>query len=476
MITNSPGSPAPPSWFSRWSWVLGCMAFAMQAARASALCLGLLAAMFPLGETHAQSGKDLYGADIYWNATPNDVNNLLKTMKQQTDANFQMDVRTLREINEDPEQNPVLFRSGHYRFSYSAAEREKLRKYLLNGGMIIYNTGLGSKPFYDSVVEELKQVFPEQPLQKLAPDHPIFHSHYDLDRVEYTPAVAASGFRGNEPWFDGVEVNCRVVALVSRWCMAVGWQGEVKGEWQAYKSDSAFKLGVNILSYASAMRAWAKNAAQSMRFVDKLKSYSDTVSVAQVMYDGIWKTRHAGLSVMLQTFNARTGIPVKFALKELRLSDPAIFNAPVLYMTGHESFELKPEEKVALKKFLENGGFLFAEACCGRKGFDKSFRDLMRTVIPERPLERIPVGAPLFKEPNTITAVGVTPTLMQESGQARAEPTLFGIQINANYGVIYSPYGLSGGWEMSQSPYARGVNDVSATQIGQNVMLYSVTH
>ena len=29
---------------------------------------------------------------------------------------------------------------------------------------------------------------------------------------------------------------------------------------------------------------------------------------------------------------------------------------------------------------------------------------------------------------------------------------------------------------MSQSPYARGVNDVSATQIGQNVMLYSVTH
>ena len=104
--------------------------------------------------------------------------------------------------------------------------------------------------------------------------------------------------------------------------MAVGWQGEVKDEWQAYKPDSAFKLGVNILSYASAMRAWAKNAAQSMKFVDKLQSYSDTVSVAQVVYDGVWKTRHAGLSVMLQTFNARTGIPVKFGLKELRLTDP----------------------------------------------------------------------------------------------------------------------------------------------------------
>lgn len=424
----------------------------------------------------AQSGKDLYGADVYWNATPNDVNNLLKTMKQQTDANFQMDIRTLGEVSEDPEKNPVLFRSGHYRFSYTPAERAKLRKYLLAGGMIIYNTGLGSQPFYESVMQELKLIFPEQPVQKLAPDHPIFHSHYDVDRIEYTKAVAASGYRGNEPWFDAVEVNCRVVALVSRWCMAVGWQGEVKEEWQAYKPESAFRLGVNIMSYASAMRAWAKNAAQAMQFVDKLKSYSDTVSMAQVMYDGVWKTRHAGLSVMLQTFNARTGIPVKFALKELRLTDPAIFNSPVIYMTGHEAFELSASEKAALKKFLENGGFLFAEACCGRKGFDLSFREMMRSLMPDKPLTRIPTTSGLFKEPNNITAVGATPALMQETGQARTEPVLLGIEINANFSVIYSPLGLSGGWEMSQSPYARGINDVSAIQVGQNVLMHSLTH
>jgi len=116
-------------------------------------------------------------------------------------------------------------------------------------------------------------------------------------------------------------VNCRVVALVSRWCMAVGWQGETKDEWQAYKPESAFRLGVNILSMPRPCAPGRKNAAQSMQFVDKLQSYSDTVSVAQVVYDGVWKTRHAGLSVMLQTFNARTGIPVKFGLKELRLTD-----------------------------------------------------------------------------------------------------------------------------------------------------------
>ena len=443
--------------------------------RTTQAILALTAALLPAAAP-AQTGKDLYGADIYWNATPNDVNNLLKSMKQQVDANFQMDVRTLAEISPDPEKNPVLYRSGHYRFTYTPEIRQKLREYLLNGGMIIYNTGLGSAPFYESVVAELKQMFPEQPLQRLTPDHPIFHAHYDVDRVEYTPAVRASGFVGNEPWFDAIEINCRVVALVSRWCMAVGWQGEVKDEWKAYKPESAFRLGVNILSYASAMRAWAKNAAQAMKFVDRLQSYSDTVSLAQVVYDGVWKTRHAGLSVMMQTFNARTGIPVKFGLKELRLTDPAIFNSPVIYMTGHEHFVLNAQEIAALKRYLENGGMLFAEACCGRKGFDLAFRETMRAVMPDKPLTRIPLTAGIFKEPNSITAVGVTPALMQETGQARAEPLLLGIEIAGNYGVIYSPLGLAGGWEMSQSPYARGLNDVAATQLGQNILMYSVTH
>ena len=38
------------------------------------------------------------------------------------------------------------------------------------------------------------------------------------------------------------------------------------------------------------------------------------------------------------------------------------------------------------------------------------------------------------------------------------------------------PVGLGGGWEMSQSPYARGCNDVSSIKLGQNVLMYSVTH
>lgn len=440
-----------------------------------ALLVILSAAMLCTSSRAQESAAQAYGRDVYWNATPNDVNNLLKSMKEQVDADYHMDIRTLAQVNSDPEKNPILYRSGHYNFSYAPAEREKLRNYLLAGGMIIYNTGLGSMPFYRSVMRELEMIFPEQPVQRLTSDHPIFHSYYDVDRVQYTPAVRQSGYKGNEPWFDAIEINCRVVALVSRWGMAVGWQGDVKDEYQAYQGQSAVRLGVNIFAYASAMRAWAKNAAQAMKFVDSGMTTADKVSIVQVVYDGVWKTRHAGISVLLQTFNRKTHVPVKFTLSEMRLTNQRIFNAPLIYITGHEAFELSPQEKAALKRYLENGGFLFAEACCGRKGFDLAFRDLIRSVFPANPLQRMAPSSQVFKHPNAVTTVGVTPTLMEDLGQAGTQPVLEGVVVDGHCAVIYSRFGMSGGWEMSQSPYARGYNDIGSLKTGQNILLYAIT-
>ena len=412
-----------------------------------------------------------------WAATPNDVNNLLKSMKDMMNVNYIMEIKSMGEISPDPEQNPVLYRSGHYHFEFSPQEREKLRKFMLDGGMVIFNTGLGSKPFYDSAKKELDTILPEVHLQRLSSDHPIFHSYYDVDRVRYRPGVGKGFFayQGNEPWFDGVTINCRTVALISRWCMAVGWQDTENDTYQAYQSEDAKKLGVNLFSYAVAQRAWAKNAATKMTFVDADATTGDKVNLAQVVYDGEWKTRHAGLSVLLQTFNLKTEVPVKYGLKEMRLSDPKIFDAPLLYITGHEDFRLKKEEAARLRQYLANGGFLFAEACCGRKGFDLAFRQQMQALFPEAPLKPVPEGSPLFNLPNKITRVGVTPALAQQLGSPSTKPELEAIEIDGHYAVIYSRYGLAGGWEMSQSPYAFGYDGPDSVLLGQDVLMYAIT-
>jgi hypothetical protein len=436
----------------------------------------LVALVFMASPSGAQTGAEVYGSDVYWNATPNDVNNLLKGMKETAGADFRMDIRTLGEISADPEKNPVLYRTGHYRFSFTPAERQLLREYMLKGGMMIFETGLGSLPFYRSVTNELRLIFPEQPLQRLSSDHPVFHSFHDVNEVEYTPAVRAAGYRGNEPWFDGVEINCRVVALVSRWGLAVGWQGEVKDEYQAYLPESAFKLGVNILTYATSMRAWAQNSVQSMQFVNRAETASDFFNMGQVVYDGVWKTRHAGISALLQSFNQRTGVPVKFGLRDMRLTDESLFDTPVLYMTGHEHFELREAEISALRLYLENGGLLLAEACCGRKGFDLAFRQMVRKVFPDRPLRVVPPDAELFRVPNNVQWIGVTPALMQDLGAAGITPRMESVDVDGRFAILYSPLGMAGGWEMSPSPYARSYDPAGATKLGENLLMYSITH
>ena len=145
-------------------------------------------------------------------------------------------------------KNPILYRSGHFHFSFTPDQRRNLRAYLLNGGMLIFNPGMGSKPFYDSAIQEMQAMFPEVPVKRLGPNHPIFHSYYDLGSVKYRAGVRNAGYKSDEPDFMGVEVNCRVVALVSRWGMDIGWDATNDDALLGYDIASAQQLGVNLLS------------------------------------------------------------------------------------------------------------------------------------------------------------------------------------------------------------------------------------
>jgi hypothetical protein len=412
-----------------------------------------------------------------WAARPNDLNNLLRGMKRMIDVNFASEVKHLREVDVDPDRNPILYRSGHFHFFLKPPERERLRTYLLNGGMIIFNAGMGSKPFYDSARREMQAMFPEAPVQRLAPDHPIFHSYYDLDSVEYRKGVREAGYQGNDPWFDGVTIDCRTVAVISRWGMDIGWDAMEGESLLGYSVESAQKLGINLLSYATAQRAWTRNIVRSMEFVDRDTASASKLFIAQAIYPGEWKTRHAGLSVLLRQFNQKTDIPVKFARQELPLADRRIFDAPMLYMTGHEDFHLTPAEIANLREYLRNGGLLFAEACCGRKAFDAGFRRALQMALPGESLTMIPSEDPIFSMPNRITRVGVTPALAAALGnKSSVEPALLGVRKEGYYAVIYSPVGLAGGWEMTPDPYSHGYDSAGSLSLGQNILMYAITH
>lgn len=421
--------------------------------------------------------KSPYGM-VDWASRPEDLNNLLKDMHGKINVNFASEYRTLSEISIDPDKNPIIYRSGHFHFSFTPEERKRLREYLLKGGTVIFNTGMGSKPFFDSAKEELALIFPEAKLQRLTSDHPLFHAYYDIGKVTYRQGVRSKGgYKEDEPLFYGITIDCRTVAIVSRWCMAIGWDALNDDTLMGYSAEDAMKLGVNIMSYATSQRAWAKTVAHALSFDDRDTTRAGKVFMAQVMYDGEWKTRHAGLSILLQQFNRRTDIPVKFSQQDLKLTDERIFNMPILYLTGHEGFQFSDAEAQNLREYLNKGGFLLAEACCGRRAFNAAFLTEMKKIFPNHSLSPLPETSSLFALPNQIKTLGITPALSaQMNGKTTLAPNLLALEINGQVAVIYSPFGLAGGWEMAQNPYAFGYDDAGALSLGENILMHTLTH
>jgi len=58
--------------------------------------------------------------------------------------------------------------------------------------------------------------------------------------------------------------------------------------------------------------------------------------------------------------------------------------APVLWLSGKAVFDLGPDAGPRLRRYIDEGGFIFAEACCPASGdFDRRFRQLVGEVFPE---------------------------------------------------------------------------------------------
>lgn len=406
-------------------------------------------------------------------ATPRTLENLLKVMKKDTDADYSSEVKGLDEISSDPDANPVVYFTTHYSFEFSQKQRETLREFMLKGGTLILNPGRGSKPAYDSAIRELGLIIPQGSIQQLSPDNPIFHSYYDLDKID-----AFLGDRGRktiQPQVSGLTIDCRTAGIVPRLGIDSCAEEVREGIDMVPVPEDAQKLGINILSYASTMRAWESDLKRKLVLSDKFVNKAGNFYLSQVIYDGEWKTRRAGLPILMNQFNSNSGVPVKFNLDELRLNDRKIVGSPVLFMTGHEQFSLNSEERKNLRDYLHSGGMLIAEACCGRKGFDFSFRKEMNNLFHGENLVEIALDNAIYRMPNKIGQMKVTPALANQLKSLTANPRLMKLNHNGRDVVIYSPLGLQGGWECSPNPYSLGYDAESSLKIGENILLYSLT-
>ena len=135
-----------------------------------------------------------------------------------------------------------------------------------------------------------------------------------------------------------------------------------------------------------------------------------------------------------------------------------MLQAPIAYINGHEAPVFSAAGKARLREYVDQGGVIVAEACCGRREFDAGFRRLMEEVFPG-------------------DAAGLHPLAEDHAvwrSKYRLDPSthpLWGIEQGCRTVVIYSPDDLSCFW--NQLEYASGHPGVrSAIALGENIVDY----
>jgi hypothetical protein len=146
---------------------------------------------------------------------------------------------------------------------------------------------------------------------------------------------------------------------------------------------------------------------------------------------------------------------------DLRAEVGELLQSPVVWMNGHDAPEFSDQQRDILRKYLEEGGFLFAEACCGRPEFVEGLSAELAKMFPGSTLEPLGPDHPIWT-----AHAAVPPT---------AFPKLLGLQQGCKTVAIVSPQPLAGWYEENQyDPTAhRDSRGPLAFRLAGNVIAYA---
>ena len=146
--------------------------------------------------------------------------------------------------DEDANQRPYLYLTGHGNINFSDDEVIALRSILMNNGFLHADDNYGMDA---SFRREIKRVFPNKDLVPLPYTHRLFHSYYSFPNG--LPKVHEHD--GNPPQALALFEDERIILLYTYESdLGDGWENESVHQDPWPVREAALKMGVNIIYFA----------------------------------------------------------------------------------------------------------------------------------------------------------------------------------------------------------------------------------
>ena len=144
-----------------------------------------------------------------------------------------------------------------------------------------------------------------------------------------------------------------------------------------------------------------------------------------------------------------------------------LLQSPVLTIGGKSAPQFTVAQIEALRKYIDRGGFILAENCCGDIRFEQGIQLLAKQIFPEPEyqLRILEPGHPIWSA--------------EERVDANLMPPLYGVDYGCRTCFVYTPKNLGCYWELAQVghdlPYSRKVKEeiAAACSVGINILAYA---
>lgn len=194
------------------------------------------------------------------------------------------------------------------------------------------------------------------------------------------------------------------------------------------------------------------------------------VQIARLKYSGggDWYNDPSAEVNLLKYVQEVTGIKTKPEYVFVDINSDRIFNYPILFLTGHGNITFSDTEVKRLRKYLENGGFLYAD---DDYGMDQAFRREIKKVFPDEKLVEVPFSHIIYH--SFFNFEKGLPKIHEHDNKP---PQGFGYFLNGRLCVFYTyESNLGDGWVdpevYNDPPEIREL----ALKMGTNIIIYALT-
>ncbi len=206
------------------------------------------------------------------------------------------------------------------------------------------------------------------------------------------------------------------------------------------------------------------------------KQFGSEFFFTRLQYEsGDWDTDQRMPSNLLNSLVEYTNLPVDTVENIIPLGSDELFKCPFCYISGHKLVQFTKEEANNFKRYVENGGFVFADDCNHDIDglFAKSFERQMADLFGESSLKKLPNDHKLYRSFFEFDGPPTTSQELNGWGDDIVHDYLKAIEVDGRIGVLYSnkDYGCEWDYDFRNKRWYK----IDNTRFAVNIVMYAMT-